>query len=233
MRSRGIKPGFFKNEDLGNLQPICRILYIGLWCLADREGRLEDRPTRIKVEVLPYDECDVDVELSHLMNSKFINRYEVNGGKYIEIMNFKKHQYPHVKESESFIPAPDKHKTNTKRTRCLSGVKTPVLLTPDSCILTPDSLLSFFEVFWKSYPRKIGKGYAKRIFLKVKPDEELFKKILDKVEILKGTEQWQKNNGQFIPHPATWLNRDGWDDEVELPSDQYSHFEIVGAENGK
>lgn len=229
MRARGIKPGFFKNEELGALQPICRILYIGLWCCADREGRLEDRPTRIKVEVLPYDECDIDVELSRLMDSKFINRYEVNGEKYIEILNFKKHQYPHVKESESFIPEPNKHKINTKRTRCLSGVNPPVLLTP--VLLTPDSLLPMFEIFWKAYPRKIGKGYAKRIFLKVNPSNELFDTILKKIEILKQSEQWQ--SVKYIPHPATWLNREGWEDEVELPNDQYSHFEIVGAKNGK
>lgn len=61
MRSRNLKPGFFRNELLAEIKPIGRILFQGLWCLADREGRLEDRPKRIKMDVLPYD-TNVDVD---------------------------------------------------------------------------------------------------------------------------------------------------------------------------
>ncbi len=216
MRARNLKPGFFKNEILGHMQPLCRILYEGLWCIADREGRLEDRHTRIKIEVLPYDECDVDAMLAELTKGGFITRYNVSGENYIQILNFLKHQNPHIKEGESTIPVPVKAGTNTKRTRCLSGVqhgvKTPSSLNPDS--LNPDSLLSSFDVFWKSYPKKIGKGYAYKIWQKIKPDEDLLKKMIEKLNIFKTTEQWQKNGGQFIPHPSTWLNRQGWDDEI-------------------
>ena len=49
-RARNIKPGFFLNEELGVLPPLVRILFAGLWCIADRDGRLEDRPKRIKME---------------------------------------------------------------------------------------------------------------------------------------------------------------------------------------
>jgi uncharacterized phage protein (TIGR02220 family) len=106
-RSRNIKPGFFKNEYLGELNPLNRLLFIGLWGLADREGRLEDRPKKIKIEILPYDDCDIDKMLDELMNSKeqFIIRYVVNGKKYIQITNFLKHQTPHATESDSVIPA--------------------------------------------------------------------------------------------------------------------------------
>lgn len=213
MRARNLKPGFFKNEVLATLPPLARILYEGLWCLADREGRLEDRPPRIKAEVLPYDECDVNTFLDTLETNLFIKRYNVNGSKYIEIPNFTKHQYPHVKESESFIPASDKHKRDTKQTRCPSGVKTPESLSLESPILNPESLIHSFEVFWKAYPKKIGKGYAKRIFLKIKPNESLLKVMVDKIEIFKESDQWQKDGGQFIPHPATWLNQGRWEDE--------------------
>ncbi len=214
MRARNLKPGFFKNEVLASLPPLCRILYEGLWCYADRDGRFEDRPLRIKAEILPYDNCDVEIFLKDLQKHEFINRYSVNGSNYIEIPNFKKHQNPHIKEGDSTIPAPELHKKNTKRTRCLSGVKTPSSLIPSSLI--PDSLYTAqFEVFWKSYPKKIGKGYAKKIFLKVTPSEELLKKMIEKINLFKGTEQWQKDGGQFIPHPATWLNQGRWEDEIE------------------
>ena len=104
MRSRNIKPGFFKNEILGVLDPLARILFSGLWCMADREGRLEDRPLRIKIEVLPYDNCDVDDLLKGLQENGFIQRYEVNGEGYIQIVNFLKHQNPHIREKASEIP---------------------------------------------------------------------------------------------------------------------------------
>jgi len=64
-RARNIKPGFFMDDVLAEIEPLGRILFAGLWCIADREGRLEDRPKRIKAEVLPYDECDMDNLLEH------------------------------------------------------------------------------------------------------------------------------------------------------------------------
>lgn len=107
-RARNIKPSFFTNEYLSELQPLARLLFIGLWCFADREGRLEDRPKRLRVDILPYDDCDVDALLEGLANSpdKFILRYEVDGVRYIQVLNFNKHQNPHVKEQGSTIPAP-------------------------------------------------------------------------------------------------------------------------------
>lgn len=112
-RARLLKPGFFKNETLATMAPLARLLYAGLWTLADREGRLEDRPARIKVEVLPYDRCDVDKMLDELYKHLFINRYEVNGQRYIAIPAWKKHQTPHVKEAASTIPAPCESDTGT------------------------------------------------------------------------------------------------------------------------
>ena len=65
--------------------------------------------------------------------------------------------------------------------------------------------------------------------LKCRSNEELLKKILDTIGKFKNSEEWTKENGKYIPHPATWLNAKGWEDEFELPDNPYSHFEIVGA----
>lgn len=108
-RLRTIKPGFFTDDDLGECAPLARLLYAGLWCQADREGRLEDRPRRLKVEVLPYDNCDVDALLNELASHGFIVRYAVGGTRYIAIPKFLVHQNPHVKEAASTIPAPEQH----------------------------------------------------------------------------------------------------------------------------
>lgn len=105
-RARNIKYGFFQNEDLPEIEPLGRLLFIGLWCLADREGRLEDRPKRIKMQLFPAENCDTDRYLSDLARYDFITRYEIDGQRYIQINNFSKHQTPHKTEKESVIPPP-------------------------------------------------------------------------------------------------------------------------------
>ena len=102
-RARNIKPGFFVDGDLCELDIYARMLFAGLWCLADREGRLKDKPKDIKVQILPFDDVDVDGLLDSL-HPKFITRYEVDGQRYIQVNNFKKHQHPHKNEEGSEIP---------------------------------------------------------------------------------------------------------------------------------
>ena len=77
-RTRQINPGFFTNDELADITPLGRLLFAGLWVIADREGRLEDRPKKIKAEILPYDNCDVDDLLNQLQNAGFIKRYKVD-----------------------------------------------------------------------------------------------------------------------------------------------------------
>lgn len=103
-RARNIKPGFFKNELLAELEAFDRLLFIGLWCLADREGRLEDRPKRVKMELFPCDAYDVEAGLQALADSGFIRRYTAAGMAVIEIANFAKHQVPHGTERDSTLP---------------------------------------------------------------------------------------------------------------------------------
>lgn len=104
-RARNIKPSIFKNELLGEADPLLTILFEGLWCLADREGRLEDRPKRIKVEVFPYrDGINTDEMLDWLRDNSFITRYQIDNESYIQINKFHTHQKPHHMEAESIIP---------------------------------------------------------------------------------------------------------------------------------
>ena len=72
MRARNIKPGFWRNEELAEISPAGRLIFIGLWCMADREGFLEDRPKKIKLEILPYDDLDVNTELEVLFKHYLI-----------------------------------------------------------------------------------------------------------------------------------------------------------------
>lgn len=119
-RIRTIKPEFFRSEDIGMLTPMTRLLFIGLWTMADKEGRLLDRPRRIAVELFPYDEdFDAQTALEELQSFDLIERYEVDGVKCIQVLGFSKHQRPHPKEPESELPA--RIAESLKKTKQLSG----------------------------------------------------------------------------------------------------------------
>lgn len=151
-RSRNIKPGFFTNDVLGELPALTRLLFAGIWTLCDREGRLEDRPKKIRAEVLPYDVCDAEEMLQSLENAGFIHRYEVDEQRVIQVLAWHKHQNPHVKEAASTLPplgsatalpaqALDKNSASTGQ----APDYTPPLpalagLIPDSLLLIPDCL---------------------------------------------------------------------------------------------
>jgi len=148
-RSRNIKPGFFANDRLAECSPLARLLFAGLWTIADREGRLEDRPKRIKAEVLPYDDCDIDILLGELANGGFIAKYTVGNSKYIQVVAFTKHQNPHKNEADSVIPpmeseaAPYKHHTSTiqAQEKHSTNPADSLNLIPDTVFLIPDPLL--------------------------------------------------------------------------------------------
>lgn len=117
-RSRNIKPGFFTNDELAECHPLGRLLFAGLWTIADKEGRLDDRPKKIKAMLLPFDEADCDALLQQLNDHKFIIRYRVNSECYIQISNWKRHQNPHCKEAASEIPAPIENDKSTGKEQC-------------------------------------------------------------------------------------------------------------------
>jgi hypothetical protein len=88
-----------------------------------------------------------------------------------------------------------------------------------------------FETFWSSYPRKKAKAAARKAWDKLAPDAATAAAILAAVEQHKRSEQWVRDGGQFIPHPATWLNGRRWEDELEPArnGDGYSRAEVDAA----
>lgn len=138
-RSRNIKPGLFKNEVLGMADPLYTLAFQGLWLLADRAGRLEDRPLRIRAETFPYREgIDIDAILAWLHDEGFIQRYQAGEKRYIQVLNFGKHQNPHKNEKTSEIPAFDDLGSDTE---IIGTHSEKIGSTPaDSLLLIPDSL---------------------------------------------------------------------------------------------
>jgi hypothetical protein len=106
-RARNIKPSFFQNELLAELEPLERLAFIGMWTIADFKGCIEFRPKRLKVQLLPYDNCDFEAIAINLEKSGFISTYSVQGQRYLKIINFEKHQNPHKNEREAGSDIPD------------------------------------------------------------------------------------------------------------------------------
>jgi len=231
-RARNLKPALFKNELLGVADPMLTLLFEGLWLLADREGRLEDRPLRIKGELFPYrDGLDMDDMLNWLFEYGFIVRYTVGEKRYIEIDNFVKHQNPHRNEPESFIPSVSNGCITSDFGRSTTdkiGSAPADSLSTDSLNLTADPLTpptpaasateDLFPKFWKLYPNKKGKANAEKAWKKLKVTDELFALIASGLAKQVVCADWTKDGGQYIPHPATWLNGKRWEDEVKVAS---------------
>lgn len=156
-RARNIKPAFFTNELLGTEDPMVSLTFLGLWCLADKDGILEDRPLRIKAELFPYrDSLDVNGYLTVLSRLGFVTRYQNGDVRYLEVINFTKHQSPHHTEKAKGYP---KHNHANSLILGHNGsltVKPPLddgkcevpersdLLIPDSLI--PDSLIEDSQI---------------------------------------------------------------------------------------
>lgn len=89
--------------------------------------------------------------------------------------------------------------------------------TPNGGETAKNARHSLFEQFWDKYPRKVDKKGTERVFARIKGIDELMPKILDALEKQKHSEQWNKDGGQYIPHPKTWLNQERWNDQNAAP----------------
>lgn len=155
-RARNIKPAFFDNDELAENDPLGRLLFIGLWTLADYQGNLEWRSKRIQKQLLAYDKCDIDKLAINLDKSGFIRFYSDGENLYVNIANFTKHQNPHKNERSKGSDIPSYSEDGRqlvdlkglKINRDLSGLKPDnsdsnradsLLLIPDSLNLNPDN----------------------------------------------------------------------------------------------
>jgi hypothetical protein len=103
-RIRTIKPEFFTSEDIVSLTPLARLLYVALWCEADKEGRFTWKPRTFKMRYLPGDNCDVDALCNEIVLCGLVKLY---GEGLAFIPQFSKHQHVNPRESASTLPAPD------------------------------------------------------------------------------------------------------------------------------
>ncbi len=110
-RIRTIKPEFFTSDDTCSLSPLARLLFIGCWCEADREGRLEWKPRALKRKYLPEDDCDADEICASLVAGGLIVLY---GQGLAYVTGFAKHQVINLREAQSKLDAPPETACNAR-----------------------------------------------------------------------------------------------------------------------
>jgi hypothetical protein len=157
-RARNIKPAFFTNDELADNDPLGRILFIGMWTIADFKGDLVWRPKRVKAQLLPYDSCDISKLAINLDRSGFIRFYSDGNEMYCRVLSFTVHQNPHKNERDkgSDIPGYSEEmrqlvdldgltinldKSGSIRNDSASDPADPLILNPDPLILNPDCVI--------------------------------------------------------------------------------------------
>ena len=239
MRSRNIKPNFFTDSDLLECDPLARILFAGLWCYADREGRLKDSVKQLKIALLPCDECDVENLLEQLAGCGRIARYEVAREKYIQIKNFLIHQKPHKKEQPSIIPClpksgkpgkgtgkprPRYGQDQTQAVACPASSLIPSSLIPDSLIPHPVTGANApfareptedFSEFWEIYPKKRAGSREKALSAYLKAtNRSTIEEIYEGVRAYADSDEVARG---YAKGAAAWLNDDRWRNDYTAP----------------
>jgi hypothetical protein len=106
-RARNIKYSFFENDELADLEPLARLLFIGMWTIADYKGDFEWRERKIKKQLLPYDDCNISELAINLDKSGFVRFFSDGNKIYCRVVNFAKHQHLHKNEREKGSDIPE------------------------------------------------------------------------------------------------------------------------------
>lgn len=245
-RIRTIKPEFFTSEDIVSLSPLARLLYVALWCEADREGRMAWKPRTFKLRYLPADNCSAEDLCAELIAAGLVVLYEE--GAYAYIPKFARHQHINPRESESTLPEPDaKPKKSTRQPRVTTRPdasardddaqggrerkgKEGVIQPPHP----PASPGGAFDAFWQQWPkhqRKVARDQCERKW-QSRGCEAVSGVVLAALEVAKKSQAWARNGGEFIPAPLVGLNQKRWEAPTEEEAALGDPWETAAGVNG-
>jgi len=240
-RARNIKPAFFRDAKIVSVSFEARILFIGLWSIADYKGRFKYIPIELKMEIFPADNVDVEFCMGELSTVGLIQIYLDNSGAtLVQVLNFEKHQNPHVNEKinkdktaaaclpsfldcggDSEIKNHKKHdvEDSTRVVPDNSGTNRAdsCSLIPDSCSLIPErkDLVASAD---DDHKYSFDDFYSEYPVKKSKQSAiKLWNKLKEGDRVLA-----KESISNFIhgissgidpPHPSTYLNNKRWEDE--------------------
>jgi hypothetical protein len=198
--------------------------------VVDDYGRFDARPAILRTACYPLQidrirEADISRSLSEVKRAGLIALYEVNGKPFLEMLDFRQQ----VRAKESKWPGKCVADAQRLLSVCEASAHLDEVEVEDECVDECDNTplkppkkegcgySTNFETFWKAYPRRVAKGAAWKAWIAAEKGETLptLPVLLDSVARSARTVDWQKNGGQYIPHPATWINRRQWEDEAQ------------------
>lgn len=217
-RIRTIKPEFFTSEDVVSLSFPARLLYIALWCEADREGRMSWKPKTFKMRYFPGDRVDIDALCKELLKSGLVVLY---GDGLAHIPMFLKHQHINPRESASTLPVPPDCNGESQSSRVTDDENTRA----DASVTHREEgkgkegkgkeiKACPFDLFWAAYPKKEDKKNAAKKWEAAELDGKAEMIIADVKRRTTEHRPWVEG---FVPHPTTYLNGERWNDDFEAP----------------
>lgn len=217
MPNRIIKESICSSDSLSQLNDFQENFFFRLIVNCDDFGRMDARPAILKARLYPLRERltlkDIQSALRALADVGCVEVYEVDGKPYLHLPSWEVHQQIRAKKSK--YPAPDDNRKQMISSDIICP-RNPIQSNPNPIRESESESnarsTSDFDEFWAVYPKKVGKGEARKAFQKVKVPVAA---LIAAVEQQKKSAQWQRDNGQYIPYPATWLNQGRWEDEPE------------------
>lgn len=254
MPNRVIKESICDSERINRLSPFEEVTFYRLLVNADDYGCFDARDMVIKSRLFPLREIkttEIKKTVERLADVGLITLYTVNGKPYLIINKWGEHQ--RLRVSRHKYPTPDEadqpgESDNSRRVAASCGdlpldarahkeSESESESETESETKTRKARVSWFDRFWAEYPKKVSKAAAKKAFEKLNPTEELVNVIMLAIAKQKNSEQWQKDGGQFIPYPATWLNGQRWEDELSpavkkkvLPAQDFEQRDYSGVQ---
>ena len=210
MPNRIIKDSIRTSKSVNALTDFQFRLWLYLITYVDDYGRGSADAEILKGFVFPrrksVTEAQIQRGLDDLATTGMIRLYEADGEPYFCFPNWDKHQRIQTKRSK--FPDPTESTVIHRESPLESN---PIQSEYKSESKSESNARGAFDVFWAAYPKKVGKEAARKAFAKVGVSVDV---LVNAVEQQKLSAQWQKDNGQFIPNPATWINQGRWEDEV-------------------
>jgi hypothetical protein len=215
MRARNIKPNFFIDSKTGKLPYIEKVFFIGLWCIADREGYFSIDYDEMKVQIFPYDsKVKIHKLLCNLMSCHLITFNDTHG--YIK--NFDKHQKPHPHEAKSTVSAEVKktlknqcNDMSLNVTKCSADIRNDDIRNDN--IPSSKNNDGAFALLWEKYPINREKKSALEYFNKQKYTVSDIATMHDNLDKQIAHKAKCDGNGKFcpeFPYMVRWLKRDLW-----------------------
>ena len=226
MPNRILKESICTSDNIDELTTFQENVFYRLLVCCDDFGRMDARPKILASKLYPLKTIRADQmadALRALSSAELVTLYEVGGKPFLQMKTWERHQQIRAKRSK--YPEPENSNLISSDINCNQMIsddcicsRNPIQSESESEYENPNpnqnssSAKVAFEEFWAAYPRKVGKSDAQKAFAKVKVPVLT---LIEAINKQKKSEQWSKDGGKYIPHPATWLNGERWNDELD------------------